>query len=604
MFELDDLVKPQWGVERWLEEALDVINDEEKAEVQQRIDKLFANGFPLQIEKRKVLYLHVFSMLTQLEVLAIQVPLKFLSQLKTNESLQARMRQQLVDEIFHTAVFLKITKQLAMPYAFPPSYDRGIEQFCELVVSEPDVKTVVIMLNLIGEGWIEQLFDVLHQAGIAPTVFDAIMEDELRHIEEAELYQALGKPDKDYMQRKLNYIEYELITNVIFKPKNSMALAGLLGVEGCYQLMQQINDTHISQIAKLDLHPHYLWDYFMSHVPEVMEFYHDNRGDKPIPLTPTRKALVAAWDNPKLPTMSCEFSVDISRLGVFDKKYPPETLMVITLQALSRTLSRNLHWCRYMSNDEIFEADAAYVGLVVTLPNHKDHLGMICFRNCHELTLMELGKHIKHDLAIMEYCYETANALKAEHPYLMDIFEEYYREKQDGIFGLPDPATPVVSLSNIGPWGFESAVSPLLPGEACKLTMAKVKKVQEYNHKTGQFDIIDSLPIGVSVDHRIYDANMPVPTEMQKAFKDTIDIFERDLKQPKMPLGEFANLEEYKKYAEQLRKGNLEFAFRSFIVNAHQFANYVGTREPFEEKRKELEALLEKHGDLLPLEED
>lgn len=595
MLELDLLVKPQWGVEKWLDEALALINEQEKIEIQERLDKLFCNGLPLEIEHNKVLYTHVFSMLTQLEVLAVQVPLKFLQELSTHKSLQKRMRQQLVDEIFHTACFLKITNMLAMPHAFPPSYDPSIEKFCTFVVSEPDVRTVVIMLNLIGEGWIEQLFDVLHQAGIAPTVFDAIMEDEQRHVEEAELYQALGLPEKDYMQRKLAFLEEELITNVIFKPKNTLALASLIGVDGCYKLMQQINDTHIKQIAKLDLHPHYLWDYFMTHVPEIMEFYHDHRADKPVPLTSTRKALIAAWDNPKSPTMSSEFSLDISRLGFFDKKYPPDTLLILTLQALSKTMAENPQWCRYICNNEIFEADASYTSLAIKLPTDDAHLGLIYFRNCHEMTALELSKHIKHDLAIMAYCYETAMQLKNEHPYLMDVFEEYFREQKDATFGLPDVASPVICLSNIGPWGFERVVSPLLPGEIAKFTMAKVEKAQVYNHQTNQFEVIDRLPVGVSVDHRVLDANMPLPEAMQKRFKQTVDKFEKDLKQPKKPMGNFSNLEEFKEYAEQLLKGSLEYGFRALLINGHQYANYAGPREPFDEKKKEVEALIEQH---------
>lgn len=602
--DLDELVKPQWGVERWLEQALKLVNDEEKQEISCRLDALFHNGLPLKLEHNQVLYAHIFGMLTQLEVVAVQIPLKFLSELTTHKDLEQRMRQQLVDEIFHTAAFLKIANELAMPHAYPPSCCPGIERLCSFIVDEPDVRTVVIMLNLIAEGWIEQLFDVLHQSGVAPTVFAAIMEDEKRHVAEAELYQVLGIPDKQHMQRKLSQLEEEMITNVIFKPKNTLALSAVIGVEGCYQLMRQINDKHTEQIAKLDLHPHYLWDYFMEHVPEIMEFYHDHRADKPVPLTSTRKMLIAAWDNPQNPTMSSEFSIDITRLGFFEKKFPRDTVTGLALQALSQSLSDNPHWRRYICNNEIFEADAAYTGLVVKLPDRPDHLGTIFFRDCHEMTLLELSKHVKHDLAIMMYSYDLAMELKAAHPHLMDIFEEYYRQKTDSVYGLPDIASPIICLSNIGPWGFERVVSPLLPGEAAKLTLAQVERTQAWNAATNQFEIIDRLPVGVSVDHRVFDANMPFPKSMQASFKVMMDRLERDVKTPKVPMGNFADLEEYKKYVEQLLKGSLEYGFRSLLIAGHQWANYGGPREPFYEKKKEVEALMAAHGDLADEEND
>ncbi len=593
MLELDFLVKPQWGIERWLKAALAMINEQEQQEIVERMDDLFSEGFPVIVEKNKVLYAHVFGMLAQLESLAVQVPLKFLSELKGHGDLEAKMRQQLVDEVFHTAVFLKIAHELSMPYAFPPTYEASIEEFCLFVTSEPDVRTVVIMLNLIGEGWIEQIFDVLHQAGIATKVFDVILEDEKRHVAEAELYQALGLPDRVYMQKKLAILEEKLITKVVFMPKNTLAMAGLIGVDGCYKLMEQINEKHLVQIAKLDLKPHYLWNYFMEHVPEIMSFYHDNNGDKRVELTPARKVLIAAWENPKSPTMSSEFSIDVTRLGFFEKKYPPDTILGISLQALSKTMAENLHWCRYICNNEIFEAEASFTSIVVKLPNHDAHLGMIFFKNCHEMSLMALSKHIKHELAIMNYCYEKTLALTKEHPELMEVMNVFFRKKRDDVFGRPDIASPVVSLSNVGPWGFERVTSPLLPGEIGKVTLTKIKRVQEYNHQTNQFETIDKMPVNVSVDHRVLDANMPLPLEMQRCFKEVCDTFERDIRQPKKPTGDFADLAEFKEYSDRLLEGSLDFGFRALLINAHQRANYVGSREPFDRMMKGAEDLTE-----------
>lgn len=574
MLKLDFLVQPQWGIEKWLKQALLMLNETEEQEIVQKMDELFSEGLPLELKHNKTLYAHIFGMLAQLEALAVQVPLKFLSELTAHESLQKRMRQQLVDEIFHTAVFLKIANELSMPYAFPPSYETSIEEFCTFVTSEPDIRTVVIMLNLIGEGWIEQIFDVLHKANISPKIFDIILEDEKRHVEEAELYQELGLPERSYMQTKLGLLEEKLITNVIFKPKNALALAALIGADGCYNLLWQIDEHHKKQTAKLGLEPNDLWQYFMKHAPYMMSYYHDNKIDKSIPLNFTRKMLIASWDNPNSPTMSSEFSIDVTKLGFFEKKYPADTVTILGLQALSKAMASNLHWCRYICNNEIFEADASYTSLVVKLPNHASHLGMIYFRNCHEMSFLELSLHIKNELQKMSYCYEEAMKLKEQHPHLMNVFDEYFKQKKDDVFSWPDMASPVVSLSNVGPWGFERVTSPLLPGEIGKVTLTKIERVQAYNHKTNQFEVMDKLPINVSVDHRVLDANMPLPNEMKRCYKEVFEQFETDMKKPPSKPTKVSSLKDYKAYIKELKKKSLEYGFRMLLMNGHQLANY------------------------------
>ena len=54
-------------------------------------------------------------------------------------------------------------------------------------------------------------------------------------------------------------------------------------------------------------------------------------------------------------------------------------------------------------------------------------------------------------------------------------------------------------------------MSPLRRNEALKFTLLAVERKQVWNQATGAFEIQDILPVSISADHRIFDANTPVP---------------------------------------------------------------------------------------------
>ncbi len=72
---------------------------------------------------------------------------------------------------------------------------------------------------------------------------------------------------------------------------------------------------------------------------------------------------------------------------------------------------------------------------------------------------------------------------------------------------------------------------------------------------------------------------------------EVCDTFEKDIRQPKKPSGNFANLEEFIKYTDTLLEGSMDYGFRTLLINAHQRANYIGSTERFYELEKEMEKL-------------
>ena len=573
MIQLQQLLKPTWGVEKWLNAAWSVLHDDEKQLISKRVDDLFFNPIPFQIEHDKVLYLHLFSLLTQLEIFGLQGLLKTLNKLPEGE-LQLKFRQQIVDEIFHAVVFAKITFELAAPYALPPSHSATIEQCLSLMVEEQDLKTSLVLINLVAEGWIEEIFMAIQECKIAPRIFDVIIADESRHLEDSALFLEIGLPEPDYLTKKLERFEEELITMVFEQYTYAQTLINFMGVDGAKKLFDNIDKKHYRLLKKINFTPSKNWRFSMDSIPLLIDdAFHNQNADTLVKQSDTRRIFTAIWAEPNQPTQSSLFSMDVTPIEFFEKKYKPEVLTCLILQALSKAMADNPILKNYMWHHKIYNPKDSFVGLGVLLPDCEDHLSMIEFKNCHEMHVSELAQHIQYDMRIMVYCYKRTQALKKEHPYLMDAFNDAFVPRCETIFNEPFFVKPTISLSNIGHWGYEVPISPLFPNETVKLTLGKIERKQVWNNTSKIFEVRDILPIGISVDHRVFDANIPVPKAMQTAFDDVFMAMQKTAP-PKEPVRSATYFDEFIALGERLMETDLEAGFRCLFIASQVWKNH------------------------------
>ena len=564
MDELSELLRPSWGSERWILEGWEQLTTDEKQLIKDRMDELFKNGLPFELKQDKLLYIYTFSLLAQLEVLAIQVPLKFQNKMSTTEHRQ-RMRVQLLDEIFHGLIFTKIVYLLSAPHAFPPAYNENIEVVCNFIRNEDCPKVAVMLLNLIGEGWIEEIFYSLKKQDIAPQVFDTIIEDEHRHVCEADLYQDIGLPDMATVRDKMAYLEDQLLTNIFLQYKYMFSVCSLLGVDGTVDFLQSLHKKHTQQLQKVNLQPSDNWVFFMKVgadlFPKIQSYAALN---DEIEMTPIRKVFMTQWNNPSDPTMVGEFNINVSCLDFFGKKFPQETLTVLMMQAISLGLSENESFRTYLSHKRLFRSKQAYLGLIVKLPDCGDHIGTIVFENCHLLTLQEIAVRIRHVMKMMVYCYKKRELLEKSHPHLRSIMDNMLYEYANEVYGYPVPGNAVVSLSNIGICGYTQTKSPLRVNESMKFTLLEVERKPIWNKDTQAFEPQDILPVSISADHRIFDGNLPVPKMTAAYFQTMFNKMLKDLSQPRsMPKsldGQLVNL------LDKLVVSNVEAAYKALLV--------------------------------------
>ncbi len=523
MRDLDALLKPVWGAEKWISEGWQALNKDEQQVVVQRMETLFSEGLPFELAHDRMLYIYAFAFLAQLEVLAIQVPLQFEKQMP-NDVFKQRMRQQLIDEVFHGMVFTRILYELITPYAMPPAYNEEIEDLCDFIRNESCPKVAVVLLNLVAEALIEELFRAFHQADIAPMIFSTILADEHRHVCEADLYREIGLPSSEILTQKIAVLEDKLISSIYLNQPYTSSLRALVGTEGLRQCFMIQDNKYREQLSKLNLSPGKMWSFFTTSrhllLPQIKQYTSHNY---PVDMSETSQALMTQWKAPADPTMVGEFDLNIDRLDFFGKKHPSETLSLLMLQTISQAVSDNPVSRTYLSYQRLYQNKDAYVALAVKLPGCDEHLGMMVFRNCHQRSIASLGHAVQQNLQMMIICYNKRFELERKYPEFLKLKADIMQQIGDGVYPYPMPGNPIVSASNNGVSGYQRGKSPLRTSEALKFTWFAVQRKPVWDETSKMFKPQDCLPISVSADHRIFNGDIPVPRHLKTAFNQVLD---------------------------------------------------------------------------------
>lgn len=517
MHEIYSILKPNWGAEKWIAAGWDKLYPEEKEVIVNKINELFKDGLPFELNHAKTTYLYAFSLLAQLEVLAIQIPLRFADKMP-NPTFKDQMRKQLVDEVFHGLVFTKIAYLLSMPYGYPPAYNENIEEFCNYIRNEECPKVAVVLLNLVAEGWIEEFFSFFYQQNIAPRVFKVILEDEHRHVSEADLYKSIGLPSKDILEEKLAILEKTISNALFLQPQYLAAVVDLLGRDGIYAYIENLNKKHIKQLQKVNMRPSEYWRLFVDagNISKQLNL----QKEEEIELTPMKQIFLTQWDAPSDPTMVGEFDVDVTSLQIFDKVYPSYTLTTVLMQAISQMLSQidALRVC--LGHNKLIKYADVNLAIVVRLPDCNDHVGSVIFRNCHTLSLDDLSQRIKKAIKYMSFCYKMREALEYNYPKVKTNLQKFFYDYTHSVYNYPIKNTKVVSVSNMGFCGYSQAKSPLRKNESLKFTLLAVERKPVWNKASNSFEPRDILPISGSADHRIFDGFHLIPNNLRSAFVD------------------------------------------------------------------------------------
>ena len=489
--------------------------------------------------------------------MSIQLPIHFEERLE-NLTLQKLMRAQLVDEICHAIIFTKIVFLLCAPYDSPPAYNEHLEKICHFIRSQDCMKVGLVVMNLICEGLLEEVFNIFSKYDIAPELFEIIIEDEHRHVYEADLYAEIGLPDQAVLEKKVKELEDLIISAVTLEPKYTIAFNALIGPEGVADFMLALHEKQTKQLQKIGMTTSDRWEIFFKIGPESyteLKPYPKKLKNEidhevyEIDLTTTRKGLMTQLNGPGDPTMVAQFNIDVSDFGFFENKYPAETITVLMMQALSSVLISNDSFRSFFSFNKLYQTRNAYISVIEKLPDCNDHLGTVHFFNCHEMTTDELLTKIKRSHQMMKYCHNKCAQIEAEYPYLKQRLHDMLHGYAHDVYPFPTPGCHSVLLSNIGSYGYSQATSPLLKQTGLHVLLLAIERKSVWNNETRTFEIKDLLPVSISADSRIFDGLLPIPDLINQAFQTAL----KKMQQEDDPtIEETVELSIYQKKIEEL----------------------------------------------------
>ena len=336
--ELGQLVRPAWPPLRHVERGWVELEPAEREEVAARIEgTLAANRWGDGAAPDALR--HLFTFLAQVETIAIEIPLRFLD--SAPDELRPTLRRQLVDEVFHSALFARLAHELSLPDGRPPAPLASAERLLDRIRAERDLSVSAALLNLVAEGWIETLFRHAARWGVADAVFQTVLADEARHVEEAELY--TGDLDRQAARPVLHALEEGLL-EVSAEPSVALAMLDLAGEEAYRELADDLRRVHVEHLAEVGLEPSARWrEVAETPLPEPVP---TERRPRPVEDTPWRRLARTVWDTPRDPAMQGALDVPVGHV-------PRKLLTPVLVCALGRAWADNPAFNRVVLRDTL-----------------------------------------------------------------------------------------------------------------------------------------------------------------------------------------------------------------------------------------------------------
>jgi hypothetical protein len=482
------MIRPHWAPLDNIERGWRALTAEEQASVAERLDQALC-GLSWRAGDHKDALGHFFTFLAQVETIAIEVPLRFLPGADPDQL--PALRRQLVDEVFHSALFARIAHELHLPDAQPPPPLASAEALLARIRSEPDLAISATLLNLVSEGWIEELFDHAMRWGIADQVFTIVLRDESRHVEEAAMYVTTG--DRARSEAVLADFEDGLVA-VLAEPVLTLSIFDLAGYDGYRALTAGLLAKHKRQLAAHGLQPSARWIDLETLMDRLLELHRANHeriaegAPVRVPDTAWRRAARTIWSAPTNPTMRGGFDVPVGHI-------PKKLLTPILIAALGRAWAteegRTLN--RVIARDGVWQLPAIHVGVRVLVGGE---IATVVITNANERSVADVAKMLAKGhqaLTDMRACAQPEGAHRTSLP-------------EDLAQLIPAAFRYSVSISNVGKFGLTtgsgalSAYSPttdITVGERRKLPLWRIFAYFPAWH----------VHLGCLQDHRVVDGH-------------------------------------------------------------------------------------------------
>lgn len=487
--ELEHYIDPSWPPMAHVRRGAQRLGPEGRALVSQRLRDTLGTFQPPPKGKEAALR-RFCSFLSQVEVIAIEVPLSALPH-ATAET-KPLLERQLADEVFHALIFASVAKRLG-------GLDHPIaeaETLLDQIRRQEDPKTTAVLLNLLAEGWIENLFDHAAQWGVADALFRIVLEDEARHVEEA-MDHAAGV-DLAHVEQAVRAFEDELF-RLVQHPRVLLPTLALAGERRFRELGQSFLEVHKRALAEVNLRPA---DAVSQIEATYAEFAQDLGGDEPQrasriePESQWRRTALELWDTPRSPAMSGWTEIRVDHI-------PRRLLTPVLIAAVGKVWAEYPRVNRYTLGGEVYKPATINVGVRVQLGAKGEALSTVPVLEADARSIGDIRRILTESVKRMNELGAQVEGLVPDEgtEALSAILED------EELMSMVPPETVVcpVTVSNVGKTGLHAGFGALpgALGQSVEIILGRVEKRPVW--KVWRYKPADCVTIGATADHRVID---------------------------------------------------------------------------------------------------
>lgn len=429
-----------------------------------------------------------FSFLSQVEVIAIEVPLSAMPTARAD--VLPMLERQLADEVFHATVFAALAKRCGGLDKPIPEAERLLDQ----IRRQEDPRTTAVLLNLVAEGWIENLFDHAATWGVCDEVFQIVLEDESRHVEEAHAH-AEGM-DVRAVEAAVRAFENELF-RLVQHPRVLLPTLALAGEEKFQALGQSFLDVHKSALGEVGLSAADGVDRFASTYASLVDDAPEpERATRIEPESQWRRTALELWDTPRSPAMSGWIELPVDHI-------PRHLLTAVIVAAIGKVWSEYPRMNRYAHGGALWQPARVCVGVRVSLGDAREALSTIPILDAEARSVNDVRRVLRAGVATMN---ETGRSVEALVPDAqMEPLGAILRDEELMRMVPPETVVCPVTVSNVGKAGLFAGFGamPGALGQSVEIIVGRVEKRPVW--RRWRYKPVDSVIIGCTADHRVID---------------------------------------------------------------------------------------------------
>lgn len=428
----------------------------------------------------------LFSFLAQVEVIAIEVPLSALP--TAGAEVRPLLLRQLSDEVFHATVFAALARRCGGLDRPIPEAERALDR----IRAQEDPRTSAVLLNLVAEGWIENLFDHAATWGVADDVFQIVLDDESRHVEEAHAH-AAGM-DTARVEAAVRAFEQDLFS-LAQHPRVMLPILALAGEQKFQALARSFLAVHESALAEVGLAP-------APQVQAVGEAFQASL-DGPSPGAPTRiepasqwrRTALELWDTPRYPVMHGWLEVRVDHV-------PRHLLTATVVAAVGKVWREMPRMNRYVAGGQTWQPAGVNVGVRVAIGDKNEALSTVVVPHADTRSLQDIRRLVKFGVEQMD---EAGAGIDPRAATGDEPLRAILRDEELMAFMPPGMVQAPVTVSSVGKAGLYAGFGamPGALGQSLEVIIGRIEKRPQW---TGwRYKPVDTVIIGFSADHRLFD---------------------------------------------------------------------------------------------------